>query len=408
MLRRIRRAAGVGVLATGLVAALAGCTGGPAPTPSPTPPPPSGDGVLRIGTLFTTTGEGAAAAAGQTAAVYAAARAIDGTGGVLGSPVDVITRNGGTAGDGTGTAAFAELVERGADVVIGPSDMELAAELAPLAAAAGIPLISPSATGARPDGTTGVFRTVPSAAVQATALGTLLAGEGARVALLRSDDAAGQAIAAGLVDGLVAADAELVADVIPGADPLADVQQIAGATPDVVVLATNDGGEATVALLEALSTAGLGGDTLWVTGGALVRYGDAPVSLEGVHGIQSGVSVDPEFLAQVRQEDPGARSLRYAANAYDATVLVALAAVLAGDDGGPSVEAALRAATSDGIPCHSFGECVDVLTTETDIDYDGPSGSFSFDDAGDRPTAAFVRYRYGADNRPAPEDASTG
>lgn len=95
---------GFGILAAAALLALVGCTATPMPTPTPTMPTPSGDGVLRIGTLFSTTGADASALA-QTAAVNAAARELDAAGGVNGAPVEVINRNGGTAGDGLAEAA---------------------------------------------------------------------------------------------------------------------------------------------------------------------------------------------------------------------------------------------------------------------------------------------------------------
>src|SRR3954471_23361394 len=89
------------VVALAAALALAGCTdAGPMPTPTPTMPTPSGDGVLRIGTLFSSTGPDAAEAASQTAAVYAAVRELNAAGGVGGTPVELVVRNGGSAGDG--------------------------------------------------------------------------------------------------------------------------------------------------------------------------------------------------------------------------------------------------------------------------------------------------------------------
>ena len=101
-------------------------------------------------------------------------------------------------------------------------------------------------------------------------------------------------------------------------------------------------------------------------------------------------------MTQVRQEDPGARVLLYSPNAYDATVLAALAAVLAKDDGGASITHGLRGAAAGGIPCRSFGECLHVLGTQSDIAYEGASGPLAFDDAGDRAAAVYVQYLYDA------------
>ena len=47
----------------------------------------------------------------------------------------------------------------------------------------------------------------------------------------------------------------------------------------------------------------------------------------------------------------------------------------------------------------SFGECLEVLKTRTDIDYDGISGPISFDDNGDPRSAPYGIYKYGAENK---------
>jgi branched-chain amino acid transport system substrate-binding protein len=253
-------------------------------------------------------------------------------------------------------------------------------------------------------GSENLFRTVPSLHDQGEFLGTTIGAS--RVALLRTGD--GDALSAGLAEGLTAQKGELVADVTIGTDAAADIQQIVAATPDAVVLAAAGPGPGTEALITALAGSGLAGARLWITGPALTRYDTAAAALEGTHGIQSGAATDPRFVAQVRQEDPGARILLDAADAYDATVLVAIAALLAGDDGGPSITAALPSAAAEGIPCHSFGECADTLTMQPDIVYEGVSGPLAFDAAGDRMSATYARYEYGADGVPVVAESLTG
>jgi len=375
---------GLGIAA--LAVLLAGCTASPMPAPSSAAPTPSGDGVLRIGTLFSTA---TPAAAGSTAAVNAAVREIDAAGGVDGAPVEVLSRNAGTAGDGTAEASVADLIARGVDVVIGPSDVAVAELVLPLLADAGIPLLSPAALGDRPEGA-GMFRTVPSARAQGAVLRDLI-GDGT-VALLRTGDPAAEAFASGLGD--------LSADIVIGDDPAADAAQIADSAPDAVVLAAPDAGPGTAALIAALASSGYTGDTLWVTGSAVARYDPAEASLAGAHGFQAAPPSDPAFVARIRQEDPGARSLLAAAPAYDATVLAALAATLAGDDGGPSIAASLPSAAGHGIHCGSYGECLHVLQTQTDVAYVGVSGPLDFDGAGDRAQAGYTTYVYGDDGVP--------
>jgi branched-chain amino acid transport system substrate-binding protein len=368
---------------------LAACTASPAPTPTPTPPPPSGDGILRIGTLLDTHGAGAALAAGQTAGVNAALRDIDAAGGVHGVPVEVVNR------DAADPDAVAQLLAAGVDAIIGPSDVDTAAALIEPARDARIPLLSPSAVGPRPEGSDGVlWRTVPSARAEGAALAHEL-GDGT-VALVRDESPATQELAQGLAGEL---GDRLVIEAVAGDDPAADAARVAAKAPDAVLVAL-PGGEGTGALLGALIAAGVDAGGLWVTGGALSRYDADAGSLAGLHGIQTAVPADPAFAAQLRREDPGAGSTRYAAEAYDAVVLVALAALAAGDDGGPSITAALPAVATGGIPCASFAECVAVAGDGQDIDFDGPSGPFSFDQHGDRHGVRFVLYLYDDENVP--------
>jgi branched-chain amino acid transport system substrate-binding protein len=47
----------------------------------------------------------------------------------------------------------------------------------------------------------------------------------------------------------------------------------------------------------------------------------------------------------------------------------------------------------------SFGECLDVLKTQKDIDYDGVSGPLTLDAAGDPSPAHYGVYRYSAENQ---------
>ena len=122
--RRGLRQTLVGVLAVGACLicgiALTGCTSEPPVTvPEPTPTitstvVPTGDGVLRIGTLFPTTGDAAASGAAQVAGTQLAARNVSDEVGIPGRTIELIHRN--SAGDVA--AAVADLVARGADVVL--------------------------------------------------------------------------------------------------------------------------------------------------------------------------------------------------------------------------------------------------------------------------------------------------
>jgi len=279
-----------------------------------------------------------------------------------------------------------------------------------------VPLISPAAT--YPQLTTvdeaGVFsRTIPSYAHQGVVLGQLLPSKkAAKVVLVYTNDELGTSMLETLTESLAENEGELVGSypVRAGADAAALAAKVKKDAPDAVVLATPDNGDQTKALIGALTAAGYGGAKLWLTSQNLADYSQAlPAGLlNGANGILEGVQPDDAFIAKLKQEDPGLVDPRYGAEAYEATVLAALAAILAGDDGGASISAALREVTRGGIKCTSFGECLDVLKTEPDIDYDGITGAINLDAAGDRTSASYGLYVYTAENKYQRTESITG
>lgn len=111
--------AGAAVVGACLLTLTACTPESPVVVPSATPTiaatvVPSGDGVLRIGTLFPTTGEAAASGAAQVAGAQLATRNVSDEGGVPGRTIELIHRN--SAGDIA--VSVADLVARGADVVL--------------------------------------------------------------------------------------------------------------------------------------------------------------------------------------------------------------------------------------------------------------------------------------------------
>ncbi len=398
------------VAAVTLSLALGACAS-PDPMPVPTPKPsatPTGDGVLRIGTVFPTTGAQSYLGPGQAAGVEAAVREINQAGGVLGKPVEVFHRDSGDATTGTLEQSFADLQTKSIDVLIGPSSSVLEERLLPKVVAAGIPVISPAATSVRLSGVNQagyLFRTIPSDALQGSALGATIAGGKAKVALVYLDDGTGVAILGTLTASLKKSGGKLVTAQKYAADakdfaPIIDA--VKKAAPDAVVFVSPFAAmEQNKAIITQLSAAGFGGAKLWLTSGNMADYSQAlPAgTLTGVNGILEGAEPDAAFTAKVKAADPAVSNFLYSAEAYDATVLAALAATVAHDDGGLSIANRLRDVSEGGIKCTSYGECLDVLKTQSDIDYDGVSGPIGFDKNGDPSPAHYGIYRYDAANR---------
>ncbi|RZS56516.1 branched-chain amino acid transport system substrate-binding protein [Microcella putealis] len=410
------RAVPAALVAAALV--LAGCTGEPEPMPTPTASPepsptpfrtaaPSGDGVLVVGTLLPTAGDTAGVAAAQIAAVETAVRELNEAGGVLEQPVTVVHRDSGAEPGDQLAAAVADLVARGVDVVIGPNTGPLVEQALPLLAEAGVALVSTGATGSaeRAADAAGLFaRVVPGDAVQGRALAATAVAAGAEtVAVVASDDPYGADMTAGVDAALADAGLE-PATVITVAGTSAPAGLADAAEADAVIVATSAAVAAlTGGMLSTLLDAGLAPDALFLGSAAAVDYsaGLDAGALEGARGVVVGAAVDDEFAARLALADPFLDSYPYAAEAYDAVLLAALAATVLADEGGASLIAGLPQVASEGAPCSSYGECLQFLVDEPDagLNYEGLAGPLDMTVDGDLDIDGVVIGLYTAENR---------
>jgi branched-chain amino acid transport system substrate-binding protein len=355
------------------------------------------------------TGTFAFLGAAQAAGVDLAVKEINESGGFGGAPVELVQRDSGDATTTTAEASFADLVTQVADVVVGPSSSVLAERLIPLASIERIPLVSPAATFPTLTSLPGAdyfFRTIPSYSEQGTALGQAISNPTPqKVGLIYADDELGQSIVPTLEQSLAESGSSLVASVpvlATTTDLDALVTKVVNAKPDVVVLATAYSSlDSTLALISKLIAAGFGGSKLWLTTQNTGDYSQAlPAgTLTGVNGIIEGYQPDDAFIARLKTSDSALIQFRYAAESYDATILAALAAVVAGDDSGPAIAAALEGVSVGGIKCTSFAECLDVLKAGDDIDYDGVSGPVNFDSDGNISPAFYGLYTFNGENK---------
>ncbi len=412
-MQRIRTVAAVAPLVVSVLL-LAACSAPepePAAAPSPvvtTPAPdPLGDGILRIGTLLPRTGTLSYLGPALVAGVDVAIRELNEAGGIGGVPVEIVHGDSGDAAADTAEKSLATLLEKGVDVVIGPSSSVIAFRLLPTLEEAGIPMISPAAT--LPE-LTGVsdhfFRTIPAYPLQGRALAAAILAEGpAKVAIIHSADMSGRLLAATLDEAVQERGGTMVAvrEVDAAAtDHTALVASVKDEAPDAVVLATQGGQTPqTRALITSLTSAGLGGAALWLTSQNLADYSQALNAgvLDKVNGVLPGVQPDAEFITRLKRENSALELYEYAVEAYDAVIIAALAALLANDDAGTAITATLPSVTRGGITCLGFAECSEVLATDDDIDYGGASGPLNWNTEGDVTSAYYGVYRYSATNK---------
>ncbi|WP_382303789.1 ABC transporter substrate-binding protein [Herbiconiux sp. UC225_62] len=105
----------------------------------------------------------------------------------------------------------------------------------------------------------------------------------------------------------------------------------------------------------------------------------ATAGIPAISAVADPVSIDEGFAARLRSSDPTLADTRFGAESYDATVLIALAAQLAGDDGRSSIAEFLPAVTSGAAACSSYGECLASLKAPGGIRYTGVTGQLTTD-----------------------------
>ena len=118
---------------------------------------------------------------------------------------------------------------------------------------------------------------------------------------------------------------------------------------------------------------------------------DAPAAggeLEGMKGTTpKGAEISDEWLAQVSDYwvslgNEALADFNYAAEAYDAAIVIALAVEKAGTDGAAHANE-IVGITKDGTKCTTFADCMAILADGGDPDYDGLSGPHEFNGNGE-------------------------
>ena len=361
----------------------------------------SGDGTLRIGLILDNTGKQSFLNAAQLAAAKLAVQEINAAGGHKGRPVELLPEE---ISEDTAAQAKA-LVAAKADVVIGPTDSSRAPGAIDVLANGKVAIISPAnaAHGLSRYRSGGYyFRTSAADVAQAPVLVKMAKDSGARtLAIVHEEGLYGKDVSAAVAAAAKAAGLGIVAD---AAFPAGQAQQAAAAAkaaaPDAVVLVARGGAQGAIA---ELHNQGLAGSKLILSDGAISQYGSALGSnaLDGARGILPGVFPSAHFQGELVAVDSELKDMTFAAEAYDAVNLAAIAAAAAQDDAGSSIAAKLMAVSggSEGAAaCKSYKECADAVKAGKAADYDGESGQVGFDSNGDVTSANYMVFTYAADN----------
>jgi branched-chain amino acid transport system substrate-binding protein len=102
------------------------------------------------------------------------------------------------------------------------------------------------------------------------------------------------------------------------------------------------------------------------------------------------------------------KDFTYGPQAYDATILSALAAIAAGSDSGEAIASQIINVSKDGTKCTTFEECAGLLDKGEDIDYDGVSGPVDMNDSGSPNKATIGIQQYDKGNKYKQIDSVSG
>lgn len=409
---RSRAGKAVGGIAVAAVTAvlLAGCAGGGTPTPSESgSAAPVEDLTLKIGTVLPQTGSLAFLGPPEEAGVLLATNEVNDA--AKGITVDLTPGDSGDADNKAFETTVPKLQNAGVSAMIGAAASGVTKLFLDSNVAAGIITFSPANTS--PDFTTWedeglYFRTAPSDLLQGEVLGNLIAEDGHKnIGIIYQNDAYGTGLFGVVKEVFEGTGGTVVAEAsYNDGDSSFDAQvaTVAAANPDAIVLITFDQ-FATIAPL--LVNAGQSAENFYLVDGNLKQWGtDVSVSLEGAKGTTPGPVLEDDFQERLNTAwvDGGNSELTdysYAAESYDAVILLALASLAAGSTDSAAIAGKLQevsGGSGEGTKCTSFAECADIILEGGTADYDGYSGPVTFDDAGDPTEASIGIFQFGADN----------
>ena len=396
----------VAVIVVIVVVLLAAALGGLFNPAAPAKP------ALRIGTLLSITGALSDYGPGDTQGAYLAVRQINAAGGVLGQPVTLYTEDDQTDPTAAAAATTKLITQNHVNAIVGAQFSGGTIASIGIAKAAGVPMVSPSATSPALSNLTLTggyfFRTAPSDALQGVVAATYLYGSGGAnrsfryVNLVGRDDSYGRGLVGVIKTKFTALGGHVNTTVI--IDPKAttfttDLQTLFSTNPQAVYfagfpgeglplmsqwrqgLSSNPGWNRPWIFSEGLDSQDFM-DKLhatWVNVDVTKITGTSPVSPFG--------AIHDAFVVQYRALTNNQTPVLYADYTYDAVYLIALAAQKAGSVDGTAIRANLPLVAKGTGTVIKPGQWALALTTLNQtggsVNWEGAAGSEDFDANGD-------------------------
>jgi ABC-type branched-subunit amino acid transport system substrate-binding protein len=179
---------------------------------------------------------------------------------------------------------------------------------------------------------------------------------------------------------------------------LALVGVACGSSKSTTTTATTKAAGTTVAGATTTKAAGTTVAGATTTAGAV--SGDKAGALAGMKGTTPLTNLGDDFKTRLKSVDSGKdlKDYNYAAETYDAVVIIALAVEQAKDDG-IAYAKLINGITKGGTKCKTFKECQTIIKANGDPDYDGISGPIEFAGNGEPTQASYGILQFGSNNR---------
>ena len=368
------------------------------------------DDVLTIGTLLPETGSLAFLGPPEFAGVDLAAKEINESGVVQDGDLVVVRGDSGDTSTDIANQTVDRELSQNVDAIVGAASSGVTLTVIDKITGAGVVQFSPANTAkslSEYDDNGLYFRTAPSDILQGQVLGeVIIEDRNQTVGILALQDPYGEGLAEDLTKAITDAGGEVVETKIydPQAQTFdAEVQAMVDADPDAIAVI---GFDESARIITTMIEKGIGPKDKKVygvdgnMGNALGdQFTDAPGALGGMKGTTPLSELKDEFKTQLLEIDPALKDFNYAAESYDAVIVIALAALACDCDNGIGIGAEIIGVTIDGTKCESFKECADAIAAGDDIDYDGVSGPIDFNDVGDPGQASFGILQFNAENK---------
>lgn len=375
---------------------------------------PTGDRedlVLKIGTLLPQTGALAFLGPPEEAGVALAAKEINEA--ALGITVEVTYGDSGDPDNKAYATTVPNLLAEGVDAVVGAASSGVTKLVIDQIVGANTIVFSPANTS--PDFTTWndnnlYWRTAPSDLLQGEVLGNLIAEDGATtLGMIVLNDAYGTGLEKVTGEVFEGTGGEVVASEFFNAGDTnfsAQISAVLAQNPDAIALITFD---EIFTILPALKDQGYDMSKVYLVDGNLKQFGDElPAdALTGAKGTTPGPVLADDFqqrLLDAHQEafnKEMGNDFSYAAESYDAVILLALAALAANSTDAADIATKLQevsGGSGNGEKATDFASAAQIILDGGVVDYDGYSGPITFDKAGDPTEATIGIFQYGADN----------